>query len=146
MEKLLKLLSLGESWESFLWHLFWAQINNIVNIYFSFTVYCPLCQGLYIISCISHSKPVNSGVSSLFIFQMRKQIQVRKQIFSVYWRTLFYCTWLYRGSQMCCFYKFKARPSTRKKDYSSLYCGGLEWNLQHLRGMPANALLGNSLI
>lgn len=89
MEKLLKLLSLGESWESFLWHLFWAQINNIVNIYFSFTVYCPLCQGLYIISCISHSKPVNSGVSSLFIFQMRKQIQVRKQIFSVYWLPCF---------------------------------------------------------
>ena len=35
----------------------------------------------------------------------------------------------------CIFNKLKARPSTRRKDYNLLYCGGLEPNLQYIWGM-----------
>lgn len=56
--------------------------------------------------------------------------------------SLFYC-----ASQGCVFYKWKAKPSTRKKHYDSLYWdnsryyGGLEPNSQYLWGMPALELV-----
>ena len=50
--------------------------------------------------------------------------------------TSFYCASLYAFHRCCVFYKLKARISTNKKNFDSLYCGGLEPNLQYLWDMP----------
>lgn len=42
---------------------------------------------------------------------------------------------LLRFTDVAFFYKLEARPST-SMDYDSLYCGGLELNLQYLQGVP----------
>lgn len=75
------------------------------------------------------------NINSLIIVLPKHIVLSKCKVLYKYRHTSFHCTTLYCASQMF-FNKLKAKPYNQQKDYDSLYCNGLELNLQYRRGIP----------